>query len=194
MTAHLKIYWTASLRTAAEAVASEPRDDYANTHDVRHRAAQGARFCTVGEALTGAQVDQIQQLRSRLDCRSVEPLQSHRDFEAAWSGAYAEAQDAHAADACREIRTTMLEAIAELEACTTDDEIFAWPYGLAVGLTSDGKAYAASLDKAATAGDVFYVIRNGADVPAIRTRRQDAIAAHLIELRKIMAEHLGPEA
>lgn len=189
MSNELAIYWTASLRAAAEAVASEARDDYANTHDVRHRAAQAARFCTVGAALTAIQLDQIQQLRSRLDCRSVEPLDSHRDFEAAWSGAYAEAMDAQAERTRDEVAATMTGAIADLEACTTDDEIMAWPYGLAVGFTKDGKPYAASLDKAATAAEVLWPVKNGDDVPAIRTRRQDAIRVQVADLRRIMAEY-----
>lgn len=194
MTSHLEIYWTQSLQAAAKAVAQEPADDYANTHDVRHRAHQAYTYCTPGIVLTAIQLDQLQQLRSRLDCRSVEPLQSHRDFEAAWSGAYAEAQDAHADKVRNEVSDAMNSSITELEACDLDDEIFAWPYGLGVGFTKDGKPYAASLDKAVTAAQVLWPVRNGANVEAVRMRRQDAIRAQLADLRRIMGEYLERSA
>lgn len=91
-----------------------------------------------------------------------------------------------------ESRAKVLDAItnsiAALEACTLNDEIYAWDQGLAVGISDEGKAYAASLDKAATAADVLYVVRNGNGDRALKANRQAAIADHLATLRDLYAQ------
>lgn len=89
---HAPVYWTQGLQAAAQAVARDQSEW--SSDELRQRAYELATKATVGKRLEPHQISLVQAFRSRLDCNPIEPIQSHIDFEAAWSGAYAEALDA----------------------------------------------------------------------------------------------------
>lgn len=110
-----RIIWTAELAGAALAVARESDNSaWANTPDVRDRAAEIARYAKVGQALEPHQVDFVQALRSRLGEAPV----SHRQFDSAWGIAWNAPEPREAAPSVR----LVIEPIACDGAAFGEDE------------------------------------------------------------------------
>ena len=90
----------------------------------------------------------------------------------------------------REMRASLERHIEDMRACKTDDLIFAWPYGLGVVFSPEGKPGstrlidATGIDKASP----YYNARieNGHGVRARLMRRQVALELHIKSTEELL--------